>query len=179
MPDYLVDDAGCWVWQKAQLNGYPTCSRGRAHRVYWEDANGPIPEGWHIHHVCRNTLCVNPDHLEARDDREHRLEHQLERSGLTLDDIREIRRLGRTHGARAPEVAKQFGIGVSNVYWYWTGESWADMDAEGGEPLFPEPWPCLREDCTRTVTGRRDKKFCSATCRGVHNARMARRRAVA
>jgi hypothetical protein len=26
---------------------------------------GPIPYGFHVHHVCRNSLCANPDHLEA------------------------------------------------------------------------------------------------------------------
>jgi hypothetical protein len=25
---------------------------------------GPIPDGLHIDHLCRNRLCVNPDHLE-------------------------------------------------------------------------------------------------------------------
>lgn len=25
---------------------------------------GPIPQGLHLDHLCRNTRCVNPDHLE-------------------------------------------------------------------------------------------------------------------
>ena len=35
-----------------------------AHRWAYEQAVGPIPEGLHIDHLCRNRLCVNPDHLE-------------------------------------------------------------------------------------------------------------------
>lgn len=36
-----------------------------AHRVMYEALVGPIPAGLVIDHLCRNTRCVNPDHLEA------------------------------------------------------------------------------------------------------------------
>lgn len=35
-----------------------------AHRVAWEDANGPIPEGLTIDHLCRVHNCVRVDHME-------------------------------------------------------------------------------------------------------------------
>ena len=35
-----------------------------AHRVAYEALVGPIPEGLHIDHLCRNKLCINPLHLE-------------------------------------------------------------------------------------------------------------------
>jgi HNH endonuclease len=61
----------CWMW--AGYTGgqgpYPQLSFGGkhiyAHRVSHELFIGPIPEGCVIDHLCKNTLCVNPDHLEA------------------------------------------------------------------------------------------------------------------
>ena len=60
----------CWIWIGAIThNGYPkatfnyeTCL---VHQVIYKHFKGPIPEGLEIDHVCRNKLCVNPEHLEA------------------------------------------------------------------------------------------------------------------
>lgn len=35
------------------------------HRVVYTELVGPIPEGYDVDHLCRNTLCCNPLHLEA------------------------------------------------------------------------------------------------------------------
>lgn len=67
---YLINDNGCWIWQLTK------CANGRygyvryhhrmrlAHIVYYIEKYGPIPVGMELDHTCRNTLCVNPDHLE-------------------------------------------------------------------------------------------------------------------
>jgi hypothetical protein len=63
----------CWEWTGALTGyGYGTVSRvidGKrrqlmAHRMAYEIAVGPIPEGLTIDHLCRNKKCVRPDHLE-------------------------------------------------------------------------------------------------------------------
>jgi len=44
----------------------------RAHRVAYEHWVGPIPEGYIVHHHCRNKGCVEPSHLEAVTNSRHR-----------------------------------------------------------------------------------------------------------
>lgn len=66
-PEYIVDEHGCHVWQHARIaNIYgQTKDKRYAHRVAYEEAFGPIPNGMHLDHLCQNTLCRNPCHLEA------------------------------------------------------------------------------------------------------------------
>lgn len=72
-PEYVEDpETGCWIWQRSKSpQGYGRRSvPGRkgpapAHRVAYEQAKGPIPDGLVIDHLCRNPSCVNPNHLEV------------------------------------------------------------------------------------------------------------------
>ena len=60
----------CWLWMGSKtLGGYGHVGlNGKyplAHRLSYEWAIGPIPEGFQIDHLCRVRNCVNPKHLEA------------------------------------------------------------------------------------------------------------------
>ncbi len=61
---------GCWEWQGARTgSGYGALLfNGRTeltHRIAYLCLTGPIPDGLVLDHLCRNTWCCNPEHLEA------------------------------------------------------------------------------------------------------------------
>lgn len=63
-------EGGCWLWVGCKSQrGYGVIRRNNrlvfAHRVAYEAANGPMPLGSVIDHLCRVHCCVNPSHLEA------------------------------------------------------------------------------------------------------------------
>lgn len=65
----ILKTESCWVWQASQndqgyglfwLNGKYV----RAHRLAYKMANVTLDKNLVIDHLCKNTLCVNPEHLE-------------------------------------------------------------------------------------------------------------------
>lgn len=70
MEKVRVEPSGCWVWTASKYrDGYGWLHGGdgrtnRAHRLSYEEHVGPIPDGLHLDHLCRNHACVNPSHLE-------------------------------------------------------------------------------------------------------------------
>lgn len=72
-----TDGSDCLLWIGAtDGKGYglfQVASRRsvRAYRWYWEHLHGPVPEGRHLDHLCRNHACVNDEHLEPVTQREN------------------------------------------------------------------------------------------------------------
>jgi len=66
---------GCWEWRGYQNLGYGRVrldgTTYRAHRASYMLTRGEIPNGLVLDHLCRNKLCVNPDHLEPVTNREN------------------------------------------------------------------------------------------------------------
>ena len=57
---------GCWMWSDVATYGQFKSGDKKTltHRYAYELLVGPIPDGLHLDHLCRNPPCVNPDHLE-------------------------------------------------------------------------------------------------------------------
>jgi len=69
---HVEKTAHCWNWIGAKTHyGYgrfsesPESRNTLSHRFSYITLVGPIPESLELDHLCRNRLCVNPEHLEA------------------------------------------------------------------------------------------------------------------
>lgn len=101
----------CWVWQLSKnSDGYGNLwvdgSCKKAHRVYYEDHVGPIPDGLQIDHLCRVRICVNPEHLEPVTSRENSLR------GITIA----ARNVSRAHCPNGHEYTPE-NTKVRNGHW--------------------------------------------------------------
>ena len=93
----LVDvDDGCWIWRGTTLGSRSkygalwdyTMGRQRpAHRIFFEQFRGPIPDGLQLDHICRTPLCVRPSHLEAVTAQENTLRGMSPSARLHRDAI--------------------------------------------------------------------------------------------
>lgn len=59
----------CWNWTGVVKSGYglfrtPSGAVVMAHRASYEHYVAPIPRDHNIDHLCSNSVCVNPRHLE-------------------------------------------------------------------------------------------------------------------
>lgn len=131
--------AGCWEWRACKdSKGYGAFtfagSQYRAHRVSYEFFIGPIADGLVIDHLCRNTSCVNPAHLEPVTNRENVLRgrgvsagnmaktrcirgHEFSSENTRLfEELGRMRRVCRTCHREAVARAKRRKQGTSNPY---------------------------------------------------------------
>ena len=74
----ILPEDVCWPWKGSlESGGYGRFEprdydfRARAHRLMYQLTYGPIPDGFHIHHVCKMKSCVNPLHLLAVSPEDH------------------------------------------------------------------------------------------------------------
>ena len=66
---HIRQDGCCVVWTGTTTKGgygrlAVANSKILAHRYAYQRASGPIPAGMTLDHLCKNTACVNPEHLE-------------------------------------------------------------------------------------------------------------------
>lgn len=75
----LEPQGACLVWTGATCKGHGRVAyRGRlwyVHRLLWEQANGPVPDGFVLDHVCMVKACANLDHLRPVDHRTNTTEN--------------------------------------------------------------------------------------------------------
>jgi len=127
----------------------------KAHRLAYELAYGPIPEGMLVRHKCPgggNRACVNPRHLalgtiadNMRDREEDGRTARGDRNGrrtkpeatargeraacvkLTIDAVREIRRAYAAGEADGPRLAARFGVSPSTIWAVLRRQTWGHV----------------------------------------------------
>ena len=87
-----VTESGCWEWKQLDSTGYPRTQIGdkriRVHRLSLEAKHGAPLGSQAAHHICANTKCVNPEHLQPVTHRENVAEMMARHS--YLDRIAEL-----------------------------------------------------------------------------------------
>ncbi len=132
---------GCWLWTRAlDRGGYGLCwadgRHYRAARLAYEVFVGPIPLGYQIHHTCPNRNCINPDHLEPKELREHFKLHSAsgswsgtKNSQAKLNEAAAQFILNAGPWVPARDLADRFGVSRRTVYNIRSGGGWNHVHA--------------------------------------------------
>jgi hypothetical protein len=114
-------DSECWEWTGYLVKGYGQFDlNGKpvyAHRLSYQLLLGPILAGRELDHLCRNSKCVNPNHLEVVTSKENTLRGvgisaQNARKthcvhGHLFDDLNTCIRKGTHEGARSCRICNR------------------------------------------------------------------------
>lgn len=127
-----IEDGGyatpCWIWTGAKSrHGYghmltheyrTTC----AHRISFMHANGPIPDGLGLDHLCRNRACVNPDHLEPVTNAEN-----VRRGARTKLTHQQALQIASSPSRPRQDLAREHGVKPGAIDAIRAGRSWGDV----------------------------------------------------
>ena len=122
---------GCWEWT-ASVRGYGNLygqfRLGKrtvsAHRFAYELVVGEIPEGMVLDHLCRNTKCVNPSHLEPVLQRVN-----CQRGIATPLDETKVKRIREMYeeGKSFREIGREFGVSRVCIDYIVKGKRWNNV----------------------------------------------------
>lgn len=135
---------GCWLWTAGKFHyGHgqfwlnESRPNERAHRLAWEDRNGPIPEGLCVCHKCDTPACVNPDHLFLGTQGDNNADRNAKgrtcigtrhpSSKLTEDAVRKIHSLREARLSQR-RISKAVGVSQTLVWRVLSGRSWGQVE---------------------------------------------------
>ena len=94
---------GCWEYTgRLDRDGYGRVGSQLAHRVFWTEQHGAIPEGLEIEHTCRNRRCLR--HLElltrSQQERAKAWHKRVQRTTCTHGHNMQLHGIITPHGGR-------------------------------------------------------------------------------
>ena len=119
---YDINESGCWIFNKYVTRyGYGRICHEHAHRYFYKIYKGKIPEGLTIDHLCKNKLCVNPEHLEVVSIKENKQRASVNHKSGKIELIREMYLTGKYCQY---ELAKIFNFNQGFISQIVTNKRW-------------------------------------------------------
>lgn len=152
-PEARAGLGACWLWQAAvdkdgygkfQITGRGARYRGdrpvqkhvRSHRLAWELAHGPVPDGLLLLHACDTPACCNPAHLSPGTQQQNRQDSKSRgrtvcggdhpMAKLTEASVRDMRRF-RAEGQTLRALAAHFGVSKAACASICSRKTWREV----------------------------------------------------
>ena len=147
-----------YIFIKDSRTGYYLCtrrvngSRPRLHRYIWEKYNGPIPKGFHIHHIDGDKDNNDISNLTVISPHDHEKYHALKRAKEHPEQIKKFQEKGI-------ESAKKWH--KSEDAHEWHVKHYQEMKEKFNVEHIVKCAQCGKEYTAKNVQG----KFCSGKCK--------------
>lgn len=139
----------CWNWKGCTNHEYGLIcwtqrslksKQGKAHRLAVMIAGKTIPNGMVVMHLCDNTLCCNPNHLEigtqadniydmdAKGRRGRTIGEKNGNTNLTNDEVRKIKSLHLKNWRECQPIAIKHNVETDVIWKIARGITWKDVE---------------------------------------------------
>lgn len=135
----VTEESGCIRFTGSiEKSGYGRIMINRvkygAHRLAYELANGPIPDGYVVRHKCDNPSCINPSHLEVGTQADNikdkvtrgrqALGSSIGVSKITEEIVRDI----RSSGLKVSLLAERYGVSTVSIRNILRRKTWRHVE---------------------------------------------------
>lgn len=170
---YRIARSGCWEVSSHRPNhfGHTRVSAGRRgreiyiHRLAYEQAHGPIPEGLLVMHSCDNPRCINPAHLSTGTNGDNFRDSWAKgRCGITVRKLDARRVIEIYLGQEHPKItALRYGVSRVTVIEIRSGRRWSRVTGRIKGTNFAREVSQVETPGAATVAGPSEAKGASPT----------------